>query len=126
MQAFNLTNLYVSDVARSLAFWQRVLQVEPAIQLPTFAMLITPSGNRLGLWQSSAVLPPVSQPGCQNELTLLLESRQAVDDCYQQWQSWDVAMLQPPQPSDYGYTFVASDPDGQRLRVYVFEEQKPA
>lgn len=121
MQAFTLTNLYVSDVARSLAFWRQVLQVEPVLELPTYAMLVTSAGNRLGLWQNSAVLPPVVQPGCQSELTLLLDSREAVDRCYQQWLGWDITLLQPPLPSDYGYTFVASDPDGHRLRVYVFE-----
>ena len=36
-----------------------------------------------------------------------------------EWQAKGLRIVQGPTEMDFGYTFVALDPDGQRLRVFA-------
>jgi predicted enzyme related to lactoylglutathione lyase len=46
-----------------------------------------------------------------------------VDAVYADWASRGLRILQTPVEMDFGYTFVATDPDGHRLRVYAGTNQ---
>lgn len=122
MKALDFTILYVASPANSAAFYQRILNVDAVELSPTFAMFILPSGGRLGLWIASGVTPPVSAGTSQSEIVFTAESRDEVDNLFNQWQAWGVEIPDPPATLDFGYTFTACDPDGHRLRVYVYEE----
>lgn len=39
------------------------------------------------------------------------------DELFAQWQAKEIEILSPPTTLPFGYTFVAIDPDGHRLRV---------
>ncbi|CAI2436884.1 Extradiol dioxygenase (fragment) [Serratia proteamaculans] len=52
----------------------------------------------------------------------MCELPQQVDALYQQWREQGLEMIQPPVTLDFGYSFVACDPDGHRLRVYSLSE----
>jgi len=43
--------------------------------------------------------------------------RASVDELYAVWRSLGVTMALEPTDLAFGYTFVATDPDGHRLRV---------
>lgn len=52
----------------------------------------------------------------------MCELPQQVDALYQQWREQGLEMIQPPVTLDFGYSLVACDPDGHRLRVYSLSE----
>lgn len=122
MKALDFTILYVANPANSAAFYQRILHADAVELSPTFAMFILPSGGRLGLWITSGVIPQVATGVSQSEIVFTAESREDVDNIFSQWQEKGVEILNPPTSLDFGYTFTACDPDGHRLRVYVYED----
>ncbi len=114
----NFVLLYVDRPADSAAFYRSVLGKDPVESSPTFAMFALNSGVRLGLWSRHTAEPaPAAWGGC-GELAFAVESLGAVDDKYDEWRDRGLPMLQERTEMDFGYTFVALDPDGHRLRVF--------
>ena len=110
--------LYVASAPQSAAFYRDILQCEPVESSATFALFITSQGLKFGLWGSNGVEPaPDGQPGC-GEVGFAVNSRDEVDAVHARWQEKGLTILQNPVDMDFGYTFVAADPDGHRLRVF--------
>ena len=103
----------VEDIAASAAFDASVLG-RPAIEsLPTFAM--PPAGPDL---MRRGGMKPAAPSGPRAEIALTA-SKAEVDAMHAEWRSRGVAVVQAPTAMDFGYTFVALDPNGQRLRVFA-------
>ncbi|RCK42567.1 drug:proton antiporter [Thalassospira profundimaris] len=112
--------LYVASAPRSAAFYQDILDCEPVESAATFALFVTEKGHRFGLWGRDGVEPAVApdvQAGC-GEVGFPVESRAVVDGLYARWREKGLVILQSPTEMDFGYTFVAADPDGHRLRIF--------
>ena len=110
--------LYVDNVAVSEAFYVTILG-RPAIDSsPTFAMLPAGPGVRLGLWRRDGVAPPANAAG-GGEIGFPVESDAMVDALCAEWRAKGARFAQEPTRMDFGYTFVALDPDGHRLRVFA-------
>jgi catechol 2,3-dioxygenase-like lactoylglutathione lyase family enzyme len=110
--------VYVDNVAASEAFYSSILG-RPAIDsAPTFAMLPAAPGLMLGLWRRDGVKPPASAPG-GGEIAFPMQNRAEVDAAFAEWRGRGVRIALEPTQMDFGYTFVALDPDGQRLRVFA-------
>jgi predicted enzyme related to lactoylglutathione lyase len=110
--------LYVESPAASAAFYARLLGAEPVENSATFALFISPTGLKLGLWSRPTVEPAASVGGGGAEVGFQVEDTAAVDALHAQWHQRGATILQPPTVMDFGYTFVACDPDGHRLRVF--------
>jgi len=110
--------LYVESPATSANFYSRLLNKPPIELSPTFALFMLDSGMKLGLWSKHTVEPATQTTGGGGELGLSVDSDRAVDALYEQWRTWEISILQEPTAMDFGYTFVACDPDGHRLRVF--------
>ena len=115
----NFVLLYVNDPTTSAAFYAELLGRSPLEASPTFAMFALSSGTMLGLWARNAVAPAASMTGGGAELAFALDNDEAVVACYTQWATAGRPILQIPTRLDFGYTFVAADPDGHRLRVFA-------
>jgi catechol 2,3-dioxygenase-like lactoylglutathione lyase family enzyme len=110
--------VYVENVAASEAFYASILG-KPAIDSSnTFAMLPAAPGLMLGLWRRDGVKPPASAAG-GGEIAFPVDNRAEVDAAFAEWRGLGVKIAQAPTQMDFGYTFVALDPDGQRLRVFA-------
>jgi catechol 2,3-dioxygenase-like lactoylglutathione lyase family enzyme len=110
--------LYVADPAVSVAFYAQVLGQPPVEASANFAMFALESGVMLGLWRRSDVAPtPTATPG-SGELAITLASKDEVDARHAAWSERGWPIAQPPTDMDFGYTFVALDPDGYRVRVF--------
>jgi hypothetical protein len=110
--------LYVDSPATSANFYSRLLDRPPVELSPTFALFILDSGLKLGLWSRQDVEPATQVAGGGGELALAVADNQTVDRLHSQWAESGVSIAQDPTALDFGYTFVALDPDGHRLRVF--------
>lgn len=108
--------LYVDNLAKSRQFYQDILGIKPEEASPTFHSFTLSNGMGLGLKARHAVEPPAEKTG-SGELAFTLDNNKKVDALFAEWQEKDINIALPPTVVPYGYTFVALDPDGNRLRV---------
>jgi predicted lactoylglutathione lyase len=119
----NFIILYVSNPAVSAEFYAALLERPPIEASPTFAMLALESGAMLGLWHKDRVEPTADASAGAVELAFSIDSNQKVDAIHADWQARGLRIIQHPVTMDFGYTFVALDPDGHRLRVFAASGQ---
>jgi catechol 2,3-dioxygenase-like lactoylglutathione lyase family enzyme len=115
----NFVILYVKDTSASAAFYADVLGRAPAEASPTFVMFALSSGVMLGLWLRENVAPAVTASPGGAELAITLADADAVRAMHADWSRRKLPIAQAPTTMDFGYTFVALDPDGHRLRVFA-------
>jgi len=115
----NFIILYVDSPARSATFYSELLGRTPVEASPTFAMFALDSGTMLGLWARHTVAPVTTVAGGGGELAFAVDGEPAVRRMFDDWTTRGLPILQSPVAMDFGFTFVASDPDGHRLRVFA-------
>lgn len=114
----NFILLYVTNPERSAEFYQRLLGKPPVEASPTFALFALDSGVMLGLWAQHTVAPAAQLSGGGAELAFSVPDRDTVNTLHTTWQAQGLSILQPPTDMEFGYTFLALDPDQHRLRVF--------
>ncbi|MBC3217758.1 VOC family protein [Serratia fonticola] len=119
----SMTMIYVDSPEKSAEFYRQLLGVEPVEQSSTFALFILNNGFKLGMWSKHTVEPAPAATGGGTEICFMCEQPQQVDALYQQWRDKGLTIVQSPVELDFGYTFVAADPDGHRLRVYMLNDE---
>ena len=82
-------------------------------------MLPLSEGVMLGLWSRKSVEPAAAAQAGAGEVAFTVEDAAAVTTTFAGWKKRGLTILQEPVQMDFGQTFVASDPDGHRLRVFV-------
>ena len=119
MPHFSFVLLYVENPQTSASFYADLFGRPVIESSPTFAMLPLSEGVMLGLWSRKTVEPAAAaQPGAA-EVAFTVENAAAVEAVFADWKKRGLIILQEPVRMDFGTTFVASDPDGHRLRVFV-------
>ena len=118
MTVLNYILLSVADPARSEAFYSKLLNAKPVENSPTFVLYVLPNGIKLGLWINTG-MEPKPLPAGGVEVTFSEASEAAVRTTFADWEAKGATILQQPTTMDFGFTFVASDPDGHRLRVFA-------
>lgn len=119
MQSPNFFILYVDNPAKSAAFYQELLGRKPVESSPTFAMFALDAGVMLGLWSRHTVEPAAKSTGGGHEVCFAVEGRARVGELHAQLSKRGLPIAQAPVELDFGYTFVALDPDQHRLRVFA-------
>jgi predicted enzyme related to lactoylglutathione lyase len=115
----NFILLYVKNVATSVSFYAGLLGRAPVDASINFALFALSSGVKLGLWARHDVQPMATVSPGSAELCITLASVEAVEAAHAEWLGQGLTILQAPTKMDFGFTFVASDPDGHRIRVFV-------
>lgn len=115
----NFVILYVDNPEKSAAFYARLLEQDPVEVSPTFALFALSSGVRLGLWSKHTVAPAATLTGGGGELAFTVDSPDRVLAVHAHWQAQGLPLVQAPVAMDFGFTCVALDPDGHRLRVFA-------
>ncbi|EMO7836180.1 TPA: VOC family protein [Morganella morganii] len=109
--------LYVIDVEKSTRFYTRLLNAEPVEQYSEFSVFALSDDMILGL-QAKSGIDPAPQPHIGGmEICMSDISNREVDEIFRKWSELGVEIIMKPAMLDFGYTFVATDPDGHRLRV---------
>ncbi len=122
----NFVLLYVDDPAASATFYTTLLGRAPVEASPTFALFVLGSGMKLGLWSRHTVEPAAAATGGGCELGFPVADAPAVDARYADWRTRGLRVAQAPTAMEFGYTFVALDPDGHRLRVFALGDSPAA
>lgn len=115
----NFILLYVSNPQQSTTFYQTLLGCEPIESSATFAMFALNSGVMLGLWSRETVLPAASGQSGNSEIAMTVGNKESVLAMYQLWTERGITIIQEPTAMDFGFTFVATDADGHRIRVFA-------
>jgi catechol 2,3-dioxygenase-like lactoylglutathione lyase family enzyme len=115
----NFFILYVDNPVKSAVFFQDLLGSAPVESSPTFAMFALGSGVMLGLWSRHTVEPAARGTGGGHEVCFAVDGKARVDALYADWGKRGLTISQAPVELDFGYTFVALDPDQHRLRVFA-------
>lgn len=115
----NFVILYVDNPLRSADFYTDLLGKKTVEASPTFAMFALDSGVMLGLWSRHTAQPAASAPGGGGEIAFSVSSNEVVDAVHGDWSKRGLVTAQAPTHMDFGYTFVALDPDGHRLRIFA-------
>lgn len=111
--------LFVDSPAASARFYAELLGRQPVEHSPSFAMFALESGLMLGLWSRHTAEPAPTAAAGGGELGFPVASNAAVDALHADWSARGLPILQPPTEMDFGRTFLATDPDGHRLRVFA-------
>ncbi len=114
--------LYVDSPATSANFYSRLLGKPPVELNPTFALFILDHGVKLGLWSRHTVEPAAQLTGGGGEVGFSLPDQAAVDALHAEWLERGAQIIQSPTHLDFGYTFVAQDLDGHRLRAFSLSD----
>lgn len=113
----NSVILYVDDVDASTAFYKATFGEDPIEAFPGFSVFSLKDGFILGL-QTKHDIEPKPQPAFGGfELCLSDISIEEVDAIFNDFKARNVPMALPPTRLEFGYTFVALDPDGHRIRL---------
>ena len=119
MPNFSFVLLYVENPPDSATFYAALLGRPVIDSSPTFAMLPLTDGVMLGLWARRTVEPAATAQAGAGEVAFTVEDAAAVAATFADWKQRGLTILQEPVQMDFGHTFVAADPDGHRLRVFV-------
>jgi predicted enzyme related to lactoylglutathione lyase len=113
----NLILLYVKDPLASADFYEKLFETKPAGKFPTYVAFEFPSGLSIGLWSTQAKNFVSGGTGHLSEIAFMLKGEEQVRELHDSWQKRGVPIEQPPHKAVFGLTFVATDPDGHRIRV---------
>ncbi len=112
----NLQLVYVSDIARSTAFYKILFNAEPVFSSPRYVAFSAGGEALFAIW-SGGTIPDVAASRFA-EIGIMLPSSADVDRLFEEWQKHrDIKILQEPQTEIFGRTFLVQDPDGHIIRV---------
>lgn len=109
--------LYVSDVQASTEFYRTILGSDPVATYVGFAVFALCDTVTLGLQATDLIEPKAEAHVGGTELLFSDADRATVDRLYGEWTARNIPIALHPTELPFGYTFVALDPDGHRLRV---------
>lgn len=109
--------IYVENVDKSTDFYIKILKSEPIERYLEFSVFALSNDFILGIQAKTGIDPKPQLNFGGFEICMSDISNQDVDDIYEQWCAFGVTFAMKPTQLDFGYTFVALDPDGHRLRV---------
>lgn len=113
----NTIVFYVDNLALSSKFYHNLLGIIAEETSPTFHTFHLSNKMSLALKAKHAVEPPYNGKNGAGELAFTLDNHEQVDEIFAKWQVKGLTIILSPCLVPYGYTFVALDPDDNRLRV---------
>ncbi len=112
----NLQLIYVSDIARSTAFYKTLFNAEPVFSSPRYVAFSAGGEAQFAIW-SGGTIPDVAVPRF-SEIGIMLPSNEDVDRLFEEWEkNPSIKMVQKPVTEVFGRTFLIADPDGHIIRV---------
>jgi len=106
--------LSVADPEAAARFYAKLLRRKPLEAGPDRAVFALAPGRTLSLWRAG-------QPASwgDGDVAFRMDGAAAVDELHIDWWDRGARILLPPMDTAGGRSFVAGDPDGNRLRVFA-------
>ncbi|WP_394182804.1 VOC family protein [Marinomonas posidonica] len=121
MELSNFPIFYVNDVEASVDFYRLLFERDPVEQQDSFALFVSESGNKFGLWAWSCVEPKADKVvSASMEIALEVSNLITLQIYCRKWSELGVEIIQDISVMDFGTSFTALDPDGHRLRVFCY------
>ncbi|MET7477035.1 VOC family protein [Streptomyces sp. NPDC005648] len=109
--------VYVNDAPAAARFYGDLLDMSPSFETPGYLTFDLGPGADLAVWsgQFENLSPGVPRT---SEVCLAIDGGpDDVDAIFRCWKSKGVTILLEPHDAGFGPTFLAADPDGNRIRV---------
>ncbi|WP_406161473.1 glyoxalase [Streptomyces sp. NBC_00882] len=110
--------VYVNDAPAAARFYGDLLGMSPSFETSGYITFDLGPGADLGLWsgQFEDLSPDVPRT---SEVCLAIDGGRPdeLNATFEQWKSKGVTILREPHDAGFGLTFLAADPDGNRIRV---------
>ncbi|MGW1712431.1 VOC family protein [Streptomyces sp. NPDC002156] len=109
--------VYVNDAPAAARFYGDLLGMSPSFETSGYITFDLGPGADLAVWsgQFEDLSPDVPRTG---EVCLAIGGgSDEVNATFEQWNSKGVTILREPHDMGFGLTFLAADPDGNRIRV---------
>ena len=107
--------IYVSDIDTSVGFYSDLLELKTDFISPRYVTFSLGDGVSLALWTGNADALE-GAVGRTTEVCINVPADQ-VSSVFERWKAQGINILREPYEEVFGTTFVATDPDGNLLRV---------
>ncbi|CAH1603207.1 glyoxalase [Vibrio jasicida] len=111
--------LYVSNVQKSMEFYAKAFDCKPQLLSPTFAALDFANNVKVTLKQSNELTPTSDVRGGGTELSMPMLDKDTFEKLFADWKAKGIEFAQEIEASVFGFNFVAVDPDGHRIRIFI-------
>jgi uncharacterized glyoxalase superfamily protein PhnB len=109
---------YVSDIAKSSAFYIDLFDRKPAVSSPFYAMFKLDSGFEFAIYDRKKLQPPAAAMSASAELGFTVADSDKLNELHEQWIKKGIPIIMAPMKMYFGgIHFMGLDPDGHRLRV---------
>ncbi|MFP7366704.1 VOC family protein [Corynebacterium callunae] len=109
--------VYVSDIKTSTSFYTDLLEVKTSFESPRYVTMDLAPGVSLALWTGKSDALDSATARTSEVCLNLGGGEEAILSTYDQWVKKGVSIVEEPHSDVFGTTFVASDLDGNRIRV---------
>jgi predicted enzyme related to lactoylglutathione lyase len=103
--------------SRRSAFLRRPPRHDPSFETPGYITFELGPGADLAVWSGRFEDLSADVPRTSEVCLATNGGPDEVNAIFKQWQSKGVTILQEPHDAGFGLTFLAADPDGNRIRV---------
>jgi predicted enzyme related to lactoylglutathione lyase len=117
MSAPNLFLVYVRDALASAQFYGDLFEIEPVFTSPRYVAYEVAEGIVFALWSGDNEHATPSTPRTSEVGLMVPGGPAAIDELHAAWEAKGVAIVEAPHDAVFGRTFVATDPDGNLIRV---------
>jgi len=116
MTAPNMFIVYVTDAPASARFYGELFDMKPVFESPRFIAFDLGGGVQLALWRGvdDDSLGTVTRT---SEVCLTRGDAGTIDELHRDWVAKGVRIVMEPHDEVFGRTFLATDPDGNLIRV---------
>ena len=109
--------VYVSDVESSVKFYTELLDLKVAFESPRYVAMNLGAGAYLALWTGKKEELEKATGRISEVCLNLAGGEEDILATYDLWRSKGVSIAEEPHQDVFGTTFIALDPDGNRIRV---------
>jgi predicted enzyme related to lactoylglutathione lyase len=117
MTASIVTIVYVNDAPAAARFYGDLLEISPSFETPGYIAFDLGPGADLALWGGQFENLSSEVPRTSEVCLAINGGPDRVDEIFEGWKAKGITILQEPSDAGFGRTFLAADPDGNRIRV---------